>query len=124
MADREVTHDDLNSKLHDLRTLLKSDMAEVREDLKERIEGVCEQIQTQNGRVGKSEIKIAILEDRSNRAEQAAAAASQAAIASASAAATAQKDAKNAGLSWGAGAGSAAAAALWGIWQFVKSLGQ
>jgi hypothetical protein len=125
MADNTVTHEELDGKFHDLRTLLKADMAEVRVDLKDRIDGVNDRLDVLNGRTGKSEIEIAVLRDRSERAERSAVLAQQAASASAVSAAAAERDAhlngRKAGL-FGAGAGSAAVGALYAIWQWIQTI--
>jgi hypothetical protein len=129
MTDRTVNSDELDSKLRDLRTLLKEDVMEMRTDIRDRIDGIVEGLATLNGRTGKSELKIAVLEDRSERAEVSAQRASDAAIAAATSAATAaataastaatsHKDAKNAGIGWGAGAG----ASVYGLWQLAEFL--
>lgn len=124
MTEHHVTPEELDDKFRDLRTLIKSDMAEVRTDLRERLEDVVEHLKTLNGRTGKSEIAIAVLEDRSERAEAASSAARAAALAAAGSAATAQRDAKASGIGWGAGAGTGAAGVLWALWQLFQKVSQ
>lgn len=110
----------LDDKFRDLRVLLKEDMTELRNDLISRVEGVHERLDTLNGRTGKSEIAIAVLQDRSERSERTAEAARQAAATSSVEASIARAQASSRGRIAGAigsFAGAAAAAFAYVLWK-------
>lgn len=112
-----LTHDEIDSKFRDLRNFLRDEISDMRIDLRERLDGCNERLDVLNGRTRDSEVQIAVLNDRSERAEVAATAAVTAA---AIAADSARTQARDTGWKWGGGAGAGIAGVVVGLWKFFS----
>ena len=71
-----MTQDEFETKFRELRTFIRDEIGDLKIDLRERVDGVNERVDgvnqrldVLNGRTRTSEIAIAVLEDRSDRAE-------------------------------------------------------
>jgi hypothetical protein len=99
-----VTQDELELKFRDLRSFLRDEIGDMRADLRERVDGVNDRLDVLNGRTRTSELAIAVLNDRSERAEKLAQQASDEASASA--------------RLWGGGAGAFVGGVVFTVWKF------
>lgn len=108
--ERHVTQDELDTKFRELRSFLRDEIGDMRTDLRERVDGVNARLDVLNGRTRTSELAIAVLNDRSERAESIASAA----------AADAKSQARETGWKWGGGAGAAIGGAIVAAWKLLS----
>lgn len=95
-GDAAMTQDELDLKFRELRGFMRDELGDLRSDLRERVDGVNERLDVLNGRTRTSELAIAVLNDRSERAEQHA-------------------------RIWGGGAGAVVGGAIIAVWKWFST---
>lgn len=91
-----MNQEDLEQKFRELRSFMRDEIGDMRTDLRERVDGVNARLDVLNGRTRTSELAIAVLNDRSERAESHA-------------------------RLWGGGAGAAVGGVIIGVWKYFTT---
>jgi hypothetical protein len=91
-----VTQDELETKMRELRSFIRDEIGDMRADIRERVDGVNTRLDTLNGRTRTSELAIAVLTDRSERAE---------------------REARETGVKWGGAAGAFVGGLVVALWK-------